>query len=348
MNFQPYRSTKVKVDMIPSTILDHKILRDLIITAVQTMFKNDQMGFINFVQDGVLANLYGTYWTDEEAANLFMGDFDPLTASEEIFLKNLSRISAFDILTYLSEHEISMEARRTLIAEYERKVMKISIVEIKYLLTAFMDTLDELINVPLSSTLNTMFNKAPSELAEFGYRMAALGCQKFEIFIIEMTCRKGDSSKLARFVPPVLYNSLFARIVRYFQDHGQASEPLVSLLMALNGIYDQILAEIFTPLATYFCDLEQHLWFYEMFDQFINSSEESIDYSIHPELCLCCISLLDEVNRNMFQYPRGIRTLFQRICSTISDEKSEINLASFHWLTTCSLQRAKLPSSVFR
>ena len=350
------------VKMIPSPILNHKSFRDLIITAVRTIFSNDQARFMNFIQNGVLTTLYGSYWNEEEMANLFMGQFDPSTTSETVFLNNLPRVTAFNILNFLAANDLTEESKSCLIEEYERKVMKLTTTDATHLIKTFSTTIDELIDRPLNVTLNAIFNKAPLELAsEFGYRMAALGCGRFEQFIITTSCRNGDVAKLARIIPPVLYKSLFQNMVQYIKCNGQSSEPLFRLLITLRDNYvdfishDAILTGVFTSLTSFFREsFVDNLWFFELVRQFVDAPSNEhdictyIEYSFHPEISTNLISILDEVNTNMFQYERGTRTLFQRICSTIGDIYAEIDLAPFNWLTTCSLKRTKLPSSVFR
>lgn len=112
--------------------------------------------------------------------------------------------------------------------------------------------------------------------------------------------------------------------------------------------FDDVLCHILEPLTYAFeADVPKNIWFFEKFCDFLD--EKNIIFSsMHGNLVMAIIKIYDEIIREMFIQKPGIRTVFQKICSSIIDDLNLIELEALHWLTTCSLKTSKLPSTVFR
>ena len=305
---------------------------------------------LNAAKGGVLPVLYDNVWTEDERASLGVGEFNPQTSSQQTLVDNIDRLRPRDILNYLATHDVTGEHRRVLIGAYESKVLRLQVAEAAKLLANHRDTIDVVIDIPLQNRLNAIFNKSSCDLAEdAGHRMACLGCANFIDFIIETSLRNGDIGKLSRMVPSALISSFLQQVVQNLKSFGFESQKLFDLMLKMkqNGFLaaQTLSSSVFHPLAeSYQKDFERHLWFFEKMDIFT----EELSYATNEKLCDLVIRILDDIVRDMFRFSRGVRSLFQSICLKIRDDMALIDIAKYHWLTTCSLPRTKLPSPVFR
>lgn len=143
----------------------------------------------------------------------------------------------------------------------------------------------------------------------------------------------------------------FAKIVKNVVSKGKDSDTifkLVSHILTEEKVYfDDVLCHILEPLTYAFeADVPKNIWFFEKFCDFLD--EKNIIFSsMHGNLVMAIIKIYDEIIREMFIQKPGIRTVFQKICSSIIDDLNLIELEALHWLTTCSLKTSKLPSTVF-